>query len=62
MAAQTLVANTYDRHSDNGGWVADLRTELPDSSFYLHVVLKYGEEKTRAPKRILLQGLFNLSR
>lgn len=47
MAAQTMVANTYDRHLDICGWFADLRAELPDSSFNLHVVLKCGEEKTR---------------
>ena len=47
MAAQTMVANTYDRHLDFCGWFADLRAELPNSSFYLHVVLKCGEENTR---------------
>jgi len=42
-----MVVNTYDRHLDICGWFADLRTELPDSPFYLHIVLKSGEEKTR---------------
>ena len=62
MAAQTMVANTYDRHFDISGWFTDLRAELPDSSFYLHVVLKCGEEKTRGPKRFWLKGSVNLSR
>lgn len=62
MAAQIMVANTYDRHLNISGWFADFRAELPDSSFYLHVVLKSGKEKKRMSNRIWLQGLFNLSR
>ena len=62
MAAQTMVANTYDRHLDIGGWFTNLCAEFTDSPLYLHVVLKSSKEKTRMSKRIWLQGVFNLSR
>ncbi len=59
MAAQTVVADTHDRHFDIGGWFTDLRAEFPDSSFYLHVVLKC-DEKNEDAKTNLFAGAFNL--
>jgi len=41
-----MVVDTHGRRPDLGGWFADLCSELADSSFYLHIVLKKKKTKT----------------
>lgn len=52
-----MVADTNGRYLDLCGWFADLRSKLPDSPFYLYVVLKCDKGKTR-DVIILAAGIF----